>query len=215
MSNNHLRKNLMKMFMAPRGSRRLTLLAGVLFALGLVLAGTGVAMAHESRIVGKYKFVVGFLNEPALINEVNSLDLRVSISDTAKPVEGLDKTLKFEVTNGASTLPLPLTARFGQPGAYNAPFIPTRAGTYIFHLSGQVEGNAIDEKFESGPGRFNDVADTSSMQFPVKVPAPADLAAQLKTAQDAAASAQTLGYIGIAVGVLGLLVGGLGFLRRK
>ena len=203
----------MKTLSLGRGSHRFTLMLVVLWAL--VLAGTGIALAHEVRTVGKYKFVVGFINEPALLNQPNSIDLRVSISDTAKPVEGLDKTLKAEVMNGASTIPLALSARFGQPGAYNAHFIPTRAGTYIFHFTGQIEGTNIDEKFESGPGRFGDVEDTSSMQFPVKVPPPAELAAQLKSAQDAAASAQTLAYVGIALGVVGLIVGGLGFMRRK
>ena len=206
---------MMKTLLLGRGSHRLTLLLGVLLALVLALAGTGVALAHESRVVGKYKFVVGFLNEPALLNEPNSLDFRVTVSDTAKPVEGLDKTVQAEVIYGASTMPLALSARFGQPGAYNAFFIPTRPGTYIFHFTGQVEGTNIDEKFESGPGRFNDVTDTSTMQFPVKVPAPADMAAQLKAAQDAASSAQTMAYIGIGIGVLGLIVGGLGFMRRK
>jgi len=127
----------------------------------------------------------------------------------------VEKTLRAEVIYGASTMPLPLTARFDQPGEYNAVFIPTRPGSYIFHFIGQVEGTNVDEKFESGPGRFDDVTDTSSLQFPVKVPAPADMAAQLKSAQDAASSAQTLAYLGIAVGVLGLIVGGLGFMRRK
>ena len=204
-----------KTSMLGRVSRRFTLVLAVLLALILAAAGTGVALAHDSRAVGKYKFVVGFLNEPALLNEPNALDFRVTVSDTAKAVEGLDKTVKAEIIFGGSTMPLALSARFGQPGAYDAFFIPTRAGTYIFHFTGQIEGTNIDEKFESGPGRFNDVADTSTLQFPVKVPAPADMIAQLKSAQDAAASAQTLAYIGIAVGVVGLVVGGLGFMRRK
>jgi hypothetical protein len=211
-----------KTSMLGRGPRRFALMLAVLFAFVLAVAGTGVALAHESRAVGKYKFMVGFLNEPALLNEPNSLDFRVTVSDTAKPVEGLDKTVKADIIFGGSTLPLELSARFGQPGAYNAFFIPTRAGTYIFHFTGQIEGTNIDEKFESGPGRFNDVTDTSTIQFPVKVPAPADMIAQLKSAQDAAASAQSaavgaqaLAYIGIAVGVVGLIVGGLGFMRRK
>jgi hypothetical protein len=205
----------MRMFMFRRGSRRAALVLGVMLALVLALAGTGVALAHESRVVGKYRFIVGFVNEPALLNEPNSLDLRVTVSDTAKAVEGLDKTVNAEVIYGGSTMPLALSARFGQPGAYNAFFIPTKPGAYIFHFTGQVEGMNIDEKFESGPGRFNDVTDTSTMQFPVKVPAPADMAAQLKAAQDAAAGAQTMAYAGIGVGLLGLIVGGLAFMRRK
>jgi hypothetical protein len=199
----------------PINVRRVRLVMSVLGALLISALAVSIALAHETRAVGKYKFIVGFVNEPALLNQPNSIDLRVTVSDTAKPVEGLDKTLKAEVIYGASTMSIPLTARFGQPGAYNADFIPTKPGTYIFHFTGAVEGNTVDEKFESGPGRFNDVVDTSNLQFPVKVPAPADAAAQLKAAQDAASSAQTLAYVGIALGVLGVIIGGLGFVRRK
>jgi hypothetical protein len=197
-----------------RRSRKRLLLS---MFLALLLTGliAGVALAHETRVIGKYKLVVGFLNEPALLNEPNSIDFRVSISDTGKGVEGLDKTIKAEVVYGGSSMPLALSARFGQPGAYNAYFIPTRAGTYIFHFTGAIEGQNIDEKFESGPGRFNDVSDTSALQFPVKVPAPSEAAAQIKTAQDAASGAQTAAYLGIAAGVLGVILGGLSLLRRK
>src|ERR1700694_76470 len=122
----------------------------VLAALLISALAVSTTLAHESRAVGKYKFVVGFLNEPALLNQPNSLDFRVTVSDTGKAVEGLDKTVKAEIIFGASTMPLALSARFGQPGAYNAFFIPTKPGTYIFHFTGQVEGLNIDEKFESG-----------------------------------------------------------------
>ena len=195
--------------------RRAQLVLSVMCALIITALGVIVALAHETRTVGKYKVIVGFLNEPPLLYEPNSIDLRVTISDTGKPVEGLEKTLQAEVIFGASTMPIALTARFGQPGAYNGNFIPTKPGTYIFHFTGMIEDTQIDEKFESGPGRFNDVVDTATMQFPVKVPAPADTAAQLKAAQDGAASAQQTAYLGIAAGVLGIILGGLSFLRRK
>jgi hypothetical protein len=205
----------MSMLMPTLRPGRTRLLLSMLLALLLTGLVAGVALAHETRIIGKYKFVVGFLNEPALLNEPNSIDFRVSISDTGKGVEGLDQTLKAEVIYGGSSMPLALSARFGQPGAYNAFFIPTKPGTYIFHFTGQVEGQTIDEKFESGPGRFNDVIDTSTIQFPVRVPAPADAAAQIKAAQDAASGAQTIAYIGAALGVLGVILGGLSLMRRK
>ena len=59
------------------------------------------------------------------------------------------------------------------------------------------------------------MTDTSTMQFPVKVPAPADAAAQIKAAQDAASGAQTIAYIGAALGVIGIVLGGLSFMRKK
>ena len=205
----------MQHLLAPSGRSPVRLMMSVLLALMLTAMVAGVALAHENRIIGKYKLTVGFLDEPALLNEPNSIDFRVAISDTGKGVEGLDQTIKAEVIYGGSSMPLALSARFGQPGAYNAFFIPTKAGTYIFHFTGSIEGQAIDEKFESGPGRFNDVADTSAMQFPVKVPAASDAAAQIKAAQDAASGAQTIAYIGAALGAIGIVLGGMSFLRKR
>src|SRR6266568_2029512 len=129
----------MQNLLASFRQRRMRLVMSVLLALMLTGMIAGVALAHENRIIGKYKLTVGFLNEPALLNEPNSIDFRVAISDTGKGVEGLDKTIQAEVIYGGSSMPLALSARFGQPGAYNAFFIPTKAGTYIFHFTGSIE----------------------------------------------------------------------------
>ncbi len=193
--------------------KRLVLMS-VALALGLTLLVTQSASAHERRTVGKYQFVVGFLNEPAYTNLPNGIDLRVTNTETNKPVEGLEKTLKAEVISGSKTMPVELQTRFNQPGAYAGYFVPTKAAAYIFHFTGDIEGLKIDEKFETGPGRFEEPEDTIKLQFPEKLPAPLDMATQLKAAQDAASSAQTVAYVGVALGVLGVILGALG-LRRK
>ncbi len=194
---------------------RSSLIASIALALALTLLASGVVLAHENRAVGKYRVTVGFVTEPALMGQPNAIDFRVVVSDTQKPVEGLEKTVKAEVIFGGRTLPVALASRFGQHGAYAGYFIPTKAGTYIFHFTGQIEDTKFDEKFESGPGRFNDVQDTTEMQFPEKAPAAGDTAAQLKAAQDAASSAQTLAYVGIGLGVLGIIIGALGWMRKQ
>jgi len=184
-------------------------------ALALTLLATQFAFAHEQRLVGKYQFVVGFATEPAFAGLPNSLDLRITDDDSKKPVEGLEKTLLAEVIYGASTMPLTLRARFGQPGAYLGDLVPTKTGTYILHITGDIQGQKVDEKFESGPGRFNDVQDMTALQFPQKVPAALDMANQVKAAQDAAGSAQAFAFVGIGVGVIGLIVGAIALTRRK
>lgn len=192
-----------------------TLLAACAVALLVSGISVGVALAHEQRTVGNYQFVVGFLNEPAYVGMPNGLDLRITNQGTAKPVEGLEKTLQAELIFGAKTMPLIVRARFGQPGAYTADLVPTRPGSYIFHVFGAIEGQTVDERFESGPGRYNDPQDMAALQFPDKVPAAADLAAQVRAAQEAASSAQTFGIGGIVAGILGLVAGGLALLKRK
>ena len=186
-----------------------------LLALVVTLLSLDIAMAHERRTLGKYQLVVGFLNEPAYLNQMNGIDLRVTNTETNKPVEGLEKTVKAEVIVGGKTLAVNLASRFGQPGAYAGYFMPTKPGAYIFHFVGDIEGLKFDEKFESGPGRFGEVEDTAALQFPEKLADPSGATAQIKAAQDAAASAQTLAYVALAVGVIGVILGALGFTKKK
>ena len=120
----------------------------------LVLASTGVASAHERRNVGPYTFVIGFIVEPALTNEPNGLDLRITNTATNEPVTGAEQGLKFAVTQGGVTKEFPVRSRFGMPGAYTADFIPTKAGQYLFQVTGNINDTPINERFESGPGNL-------------------------------------------------------------
>lgn len=206
----------------------------------------GAALAHERRAVGKYDFVVGFLNEPAFEGLLNGIDLTVTNSETKAPVEGVEKTVEAQVQfGGQPPLPIKLRARFGQPGKYAGDFVPSKPGTYSFTFKGSIEGQAINEQFESGPGRFNDVQQIAPLQYPAvagnSAGGPAgtnvssttgspdssaalsaaqktasDAQAVAKSAQDDAAGARTLGYVGIGLGVLGVLVaiGALALGRR-
>ena len=178
-------------------------LAVIVTSFGL---NTNVALGHERRAVGPYTFVVGWINEPSYVNLLNSLDLTVTETSGGKAVEGLDKTLKADVTFGGSSQaqPLSLAARFGQPGKYTGYVLPTKVGDYTFHITGTVGTTSIDEKFESGPGRFGTIESTDALQYPAKLISNSDLAARLD-------QLQTLVLAGIAVGVLALIVsiGGL------
>jgi hypothetical protein len=183
-------------------------LGGALLAVSLLLPG--IASAHEQREVGPYHFAVGFLNEPSIVDQMNGLDLTITTAADKKPVDGADKTLKAEVIVGgnAKVMPLPLTARFGMPGKYAAYFMPTAAGSYIFHISGTINGASVDQRFESGPGRFDDVQPMAPLQFPEKLADPADVQAQVAGAQAAASQGRALGIAGVVVGLIGIVAGG-------
>ncbi len=183
---------------------RFRLLAGFFLALTLVPLAAQPAYAHERRTVGPYEFVVGFLKEPAFEGETNSIDLRISRAGSGDPVEGADKTLKAEVVVGPNTLPLELRPRFQTPGAYNAEFVPTRPGTYIFRFSGTLDGQPVNETFESGPGKFNDVEAVAPLQFPDKVPSGVELERALAAADGRANTATILGALGLLAGLAGL-----------
>lgn len=201
----------------PRHQLRLLVASVLSLVLVSVFLPTS-ALAHERRTVGgKYVFVVGFLNEPAVQGQMNGISLQVTTVSDSKPVEGLEKTLKAElvVGGGARTMPVDLEARFGQPGAYAANFIPTKAGAYIFRFTGTVEGTAVDERFESGPGRFDDVISAQSLEFPDKLPNPSTTASDVQAAKDEAASARLLGIAGLGVGLVGVALGGVALATRR
>ena len=166
----------------------MTRLRSIAAAIVMVVASFGIFMspaaAHESRTVGPYTFVVGWFAEPAVAGQANGLDLTVTTTKDGKPVEGLAKTLKAEVITGggAKIRVLELAADSDQPGHYTSGFVPTRVGEYIFHLSGTAGTTKVDEKFESGPNRFEPVMDGASLEFPDHVPSAASLAAQLDDA---------------------------------
>jgi hypothetical protein len=190
-------------------------LGGAILALSLMLPAS--ASAHEQRDVGKYHFVVGFLNEPPLQDQVNGIDLTVTTADDKKPVAGADKTLKTEVIVGgnAKSMPITLQSRFGMPGKYAGYFMPTATGAYTFHFSGTINGDPVEQRFESGPGRFDDVQPIGPLQFPRQLGDPAALQSQVSDAQAAANQGRILGIAGILVGAIGIGVGIAGTSRRK
>src|SRR5256885_6777974 len=171
---------------------------------------TNIALGHERRTVGPYTFVVGWINEPSYVNLLNSLDLTVTETNGGKAVEGLEKTLKADVTYGGLTAaqPLVLAARFGLPGKYSGYILPTKVGDYTFHITGTVGTMTIDEKFESGPGRFGSIESTDPLQYPQKLVSNSDLAARLD-------QLQTLVIVGIVLGALALLASGAGLVMRR
>jgi hypothetical protein len=189
------------------------LLAAVAIAAVVVssfAASTNVALGHERRTVGPYTFVVGWINEPAYVNLLNSLDLTVTETSGGKAVEGLEKTIKADLTFGGTSTAQPLTiaARFGLPGKYSGYVMPTKVGDYTFHITGTVGTMNVDEKFESGPGRFGSIESTDSLQYPQKLVSNTDLAARLD-------QLQTLVIAGIVLGGLALLASAAGLVVRR
>lgn len=201
-----------------------SLLCATLLAVALVaIVAPGEASAHERRDLagGKYLAVVGWLNEPSYQGQLNALSLVVTSktekteAGADKPIEGLEKTLKAQVLKDGKTLDLTLQARFNMPGNYAGYLEPTTAGQYTFRIYGTLNGEQIDERFESGPGRFADIQSLEPLQFPVQVAAPpADLQSQLDEAKSAANAARTIGIVGIVVGLLGLGVAAAALMRR-
>lgn len=170
-----------------------------------------VAFAHERRPVGNYSFVVGFNTEPAMQNEPNGAQLTVTVpSENNRPVEGLADALKATVAfGGGQPKEFKLRGVFGRPGVYVADFIPTRSGSYIFNFAGTIEGTPINERFESGPGRFNDVEAIGALQFPETVPPGNEIARAARSADDRAAIAEATAERAQGVATAGVVLAAL------
>ena len=185
--------------------------------ISLALVLPRLALAHEQRtIAGKYDVEVGWDREPTLVNEPNAASIQIYKAGTQTPVEGVEKSLTVKIAFGGNTpKDFQLHSVEDKKGYYLADLIPTRMGSYIFTFVGDIEGTAVNERFESGPGRFDDVVSLDSLQFPQAVPDNTAMAVQLKAAQDDASSARILAIAGIVVGVLGLVVGGVALFSRR
>ena len=185
-------------------------------ALAVLFFAPGAALAHERRTVanGKYDVVVGWDSEPAYVDMKNGAGIRIMDAGTTTPVTSADKTLQLQIRQGASTQKFALRAVFGQDGYYLADIVPTRDGEYQWIFSGAINGNAVNETFDTADGKFNKVEPQTGLQFPLALPDPAQSGSAVQAAQADAASARTLAYVGIAVGVLGVLAGASAWLSR-
>jgi hypothetical protein len=183
-------------------------------ALVLSLALILPAHAHQSKELGNYILEVGFAVEPAFQDQMNGVELFVETQD-GKKVEGLESSLQVEATAGGKTRKIEIHPVWEDPGHYVGEFMPTMAGDYVFHLTGKIEDMPVDEKFESGPGRFGAVEPLQAAQFPEQLPTPNDLSAMVQAAEARAMQAQTFGLIGMATGILGMVIAGVALFRRR
>jgi antitoxin (DNA-binding transcriptional repressor) of toxin-antitoxin stability system len=196
---------------------RLVAISSIALLLAL-LSAPSISFAHERRTIGggKYDVVVGWDVEPAYLDQKNAASIRISKAGTnpAEPITGADKTLAVEIRQGAQTKRFTLRSVFGQPGYYVADIVPTREGDYQWTFSGSLGDDKITEKFDTADGKFHKVEPISGLQFPLTAPDPAQVSADIQAARAAAQSAQTMGMIGVALGVLAVLAAGALWLTR-
>ncbi len=134
--------------------------------------------AHETRLIGdneEYKIVIGFDNEPAFEDVINSPVLIISRASDDKPIDdSLEKPdivdLQLEVefrdaeTFDSAILDSAMLAKprkkFGTENTYKSSFKPTHDGTYAFHVTGVISDESdpqagplnVDETFVCGEG---------------------------------------------------------------
>jgi hypothetical protein len=182
----------------------------------MIVSGVQVVSAHEHRQVTMgglaVELEVGWLVEPAYVDEVNGIDFHATIADTGEPVFGLDQALQVEVSTGDKgvTVGLSPVLTDDEPrlflGAYEAHLIPTVEGSYAFRFFGNVNGTSVNESFQCGPTTFECVTAASEIQFPEPTPSGRALQVELQDLRSQVSQLQTGIQLAYVIGAAGVLV---------
>ncbi|MGH2758629.1 MAG: hypothetical protein ACRDKJ_03590 [Actinomycetota bacterium] len=184
----------------------------ILLAGATTLVWPGSVSAHGDRHVGDVTFTVGWADEPAFVGFKNGVQLFLAGPGEA-PIEGAEKTLEVEVSLGdVTTERLALRTVFESPGEYQADLIPTAPGGYTFRFLGEVEGEPVDESFESPDDGFDEVKGTNDVAFPNEAPSGAELADRIEGVEATANQVKDdlmlpriLGVAGVVLGLVALV----------
>ena len=183
------------------GRARVVLL--ITFSALLALAAPG-ASAHIVKDAGPLSIALGWGNEPPLTGLANFVEVGVSTRAGA-PLPIAAGKLSVEVTYGSAALTLPLIPS-EEPGELRADLIPTRSGTYAFHVSGTVRGQTLDVSATCSEGGLECVEESAGIEFPVQDPSRGELAERLGReadrvgeADDSADSAKRIAVIALAL----------------
>ena len=204
------------------GGARSFALAFALACGALLVLQAGPASAHETRVVGDGVMVVGWSSEPTYAGYQNAAGVQLAevgrgeeegppISDAELQVEILFGDESSTTTTGA----LPMEEAFSQPGLFEADIIPTRPGTYTYHVTGTVAGQDIDEFFTSSDDTFSNVNVPADIQFPERDPTAGELAQAVERVQASAEEGGSQTALWLAIGSTIIAVIALVLAMRK
>jgi hypothetical protein len=201
--------------MTKRSMRRPAVAIAVLIAASLVSLG-----AHEKKAAGAVDLVIGWGEEPAFTGSRNSVF--VSVADRQGPVSDPAAALAVEIVFGSERITLPLEAVANRPHEFRAWLVPTRAGTYTFHVTGKIRGQAIDVSSTCASNTFHCVEELSGIQFPVKDPSAGQLSDRIdrslpraERATETAAGARLLALVALGISIAGTSAAIVLSLRRR
>jgi hypothetical protein len=118
--------------------------------------------AHESRLysIGNkdYWITIGSIDEPVFVDDKSGAEAFISTADPTNPLdsdangtkmmEGLEKTLKFEISAGDKKKVFEMEPAWNDPGHYEAVFYPTIETTYTYRLFGTINNVTVSFDFQ-------------------------------------------------------------------
>jgi hypothetical protein len=140
-------------------------LPACLLALIALILNFQFAFAHESITVGDYEIVYGWVNEPAIVGQLNGVEIFVTNTSAGdeQPLEGhIIHSLNVELSYGGEKKVLSLEPIGEDPTSeFAATIIPTIPGVYTLKFSGRLGDTAVDTEAELEP-----VQQADMVQFP-------------------------------------------------
>jgi hypothetical protein len=122
-----------------------------------------ISFAHISKTFGNTTIDAGWLSEPPLAGDLNSIVLQVSRGPSGEqtPVANALANLTLSVKSGTITKVLNFQPSPTTDGGYESVILPTRLGPYSLVLQGDIKGQKVDTEF-----KIEDVESKSIFSFP-------------------------------------------------
>ena len=150
---------------------------GLLFSIGMIAP----SFAHTTVHVEQYEVEAGWGIEPPIVGIRNDIVFKIiergekegTYTGITSAFKGVDTTVMF----GGATKKIDINSD-PRPGYYFSPIIPTKTGTYMVELKGEIRGVTVDVKIP-----IEDVEPTAVLDFPPSgSEGPADDVTALKNA---------------------------------
>jgi len=134
-----------------------------LFSFIAFLGHAGVSFAHTSKTFGNTTVEVGWLSEPPLVSDLNSVTLQVTkgVGGNQTPVLNALSNVSSSVKFGTMSKQLDFQPSPTTDGGYEAKIIPTRVGPYTVLLQGDIKGQKLDSEF-----KIEDIESKATLSFP-------------------------------------------------
>jgi hypothetical protein len=135
-------------------------LAAILLSIGMIIP----SFAHTTVHVEQYEIEAGWAIEPPVVGIRNDIMLkfieRGENEGTFTGVTSVFKSVDATVMFGGASKKIDVNSD-PKPGYYFSPIIPTKTGTYLVELKGEIRGTPIDIKIP-----VEDVEPTAVLDFP-------------------------------------------------
>ena len=154
---------------------------GLLFSIGMIAP----SFAHTTVHIEQYEIEAGWGVEPPVVGIRNEFMLKViergekegTFTGVTSAFKDVDVTAMF----GGATKKIEVNSD-PRPGYYFSPVIPTKTGTYMIELKGEIRGTPVDIKIP-----IEDVEPTAVLDFP---PTSSEGAADVAALKNAISSLQ-------------------------